>query len=361
MPRARAAGQSRRRLDPASTRRRPDRRLGRQRPAVDGRHGVLLGSRGRWTAAGRDVPRRSLSGRLGERPRRSDGRRRTCARGSRLDRGRRGHPARGAADRRQQIDARPSLASEGARTRDDHRSTAPPATTARLDRSRPTAVDTVRTLAMDAVQKTGNGHPGTAMSLAPAAYLLYQRLMRHDPADPNWPGRDRFVLSCGHSSLTLYIQLYLAGYGLELDDLEALRTWGSKTPGHPEVRPHRRRRDHHRPARPGRGQRGRHGDGRPPRARPARPRRRARREPVRPHDLGARLRRRHRGGRHQRGVVAGRPPAARQPRRALRRQPHLDRGRHRRRLQRGRRQAVRGLRLARADRRLDQRQGRSRA
>ncbi|OUS88553.1 transketolase [Rhodococcus sp. NCIMB 12038] len=97
------------------------------------------------------------------------------------------------------------------------------------------AVDTIRVLAADAVQKVGNGHPGTAMSLAPLAYALFQRVMRHDPADPNWIGRDRFVLSCGHSSVTLYIQLYLAGYGLELDDLKALRTWGSKTPGHPEV------------------------------------------------------------------------------------------------------------------------------
>ncbi|MEV6565263.1 transketolase [Streptomyces kronopolitis] len=96
------------------------------------------------------------------------------------------------------------------------------------------AVDTVRVLAMDSVQKVGNGHPGTAMSLAPAAYLLFQKLMRHDPADANWTGRDRFVLSAGHSSLTLYIQLFLAGYGLELDDLKAFRTWGSKTPGHPE-------------------------------------------------------------------------------------------------------------------------------
>jgi transketolase len=96
------------------------------------------------------------------------------------------------------------------------------------------AVDTVRVLAMDAVQKVGNGHPGTAMSLAPAAYLLFQKVMRHNPADPHWPGRDRFVLSCGHSSLTLYIQLFLGGWGLELEDLEALRTWGSKTPGHPE-------------------------------------------------------------------------------------------------------------------------------
>src|SRR5215469_18264105 len=87
---------------------------------------------------------------------------------------------------------------------------------------------------MDAVQKVGSGHPGTAMSLAPAAYLLFQRLLRHDPADPNWPGRDRFVLSCGHSSLTLYIQLHLSGYGLTLDDIEHYRAWGSKTPGHPE-------------------------------------------------------------------------------------------------------------------------------
>jgi transketolase len=87
---------------------------------------------------------------------------------------------------------------------------------------------------MDAVQKVGNGHPGTAMSLAPAAYLLYQRFLRHDPADPSWIGRDRFVLSNGHTSLTQYIQLFFSGYGLELSDLEAFRTWGSKTPGHPE-------------------------------------------------------------------------------------------------------------------------------
>jgi transketolase len=96
------------------------------------------------------------------------------------------------------------------------------------------AVDLIRVLAMDAVEAAGSGHPGTAMSLAPAAYLLFQRIMRHDPADPAWLGRDRFVLSCGHSSLTLYIQLYLSGYGLTLDDLSRYRTWGSLTPGHPE-------------------------------------------------------------------------------------------------------------------------------
>jgi transketolase len=96
------------------------------------------------------------------------------------------------------------------------------------------AVDVVRGLAMDAVEAAGSGHPGTAMSLAPAAYLLFQRLIRHDPSDPSWVGRDRFVLSCGHSSLTLYIQLFLSGYGLTLDDLKLLRQWGSRTPGHPE-------------------------------------------------------------------------------------------------------------------------------
>ena len=96
------------------------------------------------------------------------------------------------------------------------------------------AVDTVRVLAADAVEKVGNGHPGTAVSLAPAAYLLYQDVMRHDPTDPTWLGRDRFVLSAGHSSLTQYIQLYLGGFGLEKKDIEELRTWGSKTPGHPE-------------------------------------------------------------------------------------------------------------------------------
>jgi transketolase len=96
------------------------------------------------------------------------------------------------------------------------------------------AVDLIRVLAMDAVQQAGSGHPGTAMSLAPAAYLLYQQILRHDPSDPGWLGRDRFVLSCGHSSLTLYLQLYLSGYGLTLDDIRALRTWGSLTPGHPE-------------------------------------------------------------------------------------------------------------------------------
>lgn len=98
------------------------------------------------------------------------------------------------------------------------------------------AVKAIKALAADAVEKVGNGHPGTAISLAPAAYLLFQKAMRHDPSDPDWLGRDRFVLSAGHSSLTIYLQLFLAGYGLEMDDIAALRTWGSKTPGHPEYR-----------------------------------------------------------------------------------------------------------------------------
>ena len=96
------------------------------------------------------------------------------------------------------------------------------------------AVKYLRALAMDAVQKAGNGHPGTAMALAPAAYLLFQRVMRHDPSDPRWLGRDRFVLSAGHSSLTLYSELFLSGYGLTMEDLQSFRTWGSRTPGHPE-------------------------------------------------------------------------------------------------------------------------------
>ena len=100
-----------------------------------------------------------------------------------------------------------------------------------LDRA---AIDVSRALAMDAVESAGSGHPGTAMSLAPAAYLMYQQTMRHDPTDPQWPGRDRFVLSCGHSSLTLYVQLFLSGYGLTVEDLAHLRQWDSLTPGHPE-------------------------------------------------------------------------------------------------------------------------------
>ncbi|MFJ4715531.1 transketolase [Streptomyces sp. NPDC088785] len=124
----------------------------------------------------------------------------------------------------------------GKRPRPGRSVTPPVAHDAGWDETDVRAVDTVRLLAADAVQKAGNGHPGTAMSLAPLAYLLFQNVMRHDPADDQWLGRDRFVLSCGHSSLTLYLQLCLAGYGLEVEDIAAYRTWGSTTPGHPEHR-----------------------------------------------------------------------------------------------------------------------------
>ncbi|MBZ4323667.1 transketolase, partial [Streptomyces sp. SCA2-4] len=107
----------------------------------------------------------------------------------------------------------------------------PPLAWTDLDRR---AVETARGLAVDAVEAAGHGHPGTAMSLAPAAHLLFRHLLRHDPTDPGWAGRDRFVLSCGHASLTLYTQLHLTGYALTLDDLKALRTAGSRTPAHPE-------------------------------------------------------------------------------------------------------------------------------
>src|SRR3954469_11732075 len=95
-------------------------------------------------------------------------------------------------------------------------------------------INTIRTLAMDAVEKANSGHPGTPMALAPIAHLLYSRLMKHSPAHPDWPDRDRFVLSCGHASMLLYASLFLYGYGLSIDDLKNFRQWGSKTPGHPE-------------------------------------------------------------------------------------------------------------------------------
>jgi transketolase len=189
------------------------------------------------------------------------------------------------------------------------------------------AVDTVRALAMDSVQKVGNGHPGTAMSLAPAAYLLFQRYLRHDPTDPNWLGRDRFVLSAGHSSLTLYIQLYLSGYGLELDDLKALRTWGSLTPGHPEHGHTAGVETTTGPLGQGVGNavgmamaaRRERGllDPTPRRARACSTTTSGASPPT------ATWRRASR-----RGVVAGRHPAAGQPHPDLRPQPHLDRGRH---------------------------------
>src|SRR5579875_3333151 len=198
------------------------------------------------------------------------------------------------------------------------------------------AVDTIRVLAADAVQKVGNGHPGTAMSLAPLAYTLFQRVMRHDPSDTHWLGRDRFVLSAGHSSLTLYLQLYLGGFGLELSDIESLRTWGSKTPGHPEFR-------HTKGVEITTGPLGQglaSAVGIALRARPVRPGRRPGNQSVRPLHLRDRLRRRHRRGRDVGGVVAGRGAAAGQPHRVLRPQPDLDRGRHQHRALRGHRRTV---------------------
>ena len=213
------------------------------------------------------------------------------------------------------------------------------------------AVDTVRVLAADAVQKVGNGHPGTAMSLAPLAYTLFQRQMRHDPSDTHWLGRDRFVLSCGHSSLTLYLQLYLGGFGLELSDIESLRTWGSKTPGHPEFRHTKGVEITTGPLGQGlasavgmamaaRYERGLFD----PDAGPGD-------QPVRPLHLRHRLRRRHGGGRDQRGVVAGGHPAAGQPHRVLRQQQDLHRARHRHRADRGRLRPLPRVRLARPGRR----------
>ena len=190
------------------------------------------------------------------------------------------------------------------------------------------AVDAVRALAMDAVEKAGSGHPGTAMSLAPAAYLLFQRLLRHDPTDPNWAGRDRFVLSCGHSSLTLYIQLYLSGYGLTLDDLAHLRQWGSLTPGHPEHGHTAGVETTTGPLGQGVGNavgmamaaRRERGPARPRHGRRARARSTTRSGASPPTATSRRASRR--------GEQPRRHPAPRQPRAALGRQPHLHRGRH---------------------------------
>ena len=212
---------------------------------------------------------------------------------------------------------------------------------------------------MDAVEKAGNGHPGTAMSLAPAAYLLFNRVMRHDPTDPNWPGRDRFVLSCGHSSLTLYIQLYLSGYGLSLDDLQVAAAVGLADPGPPRARAHRRRGDHHRPAR----------------ARASATRSAWRWRPAASAACSTRTPRPARasstttstciasdgdieeGISHEVSSLAGHQQLGNLVA-DLRRQRDLDRGRHPHRQERGRRRPLRGVRLARADRRLAHRRRR---
>ena len=226
------------------------------------------------------------------------------------------------------------------------------------------SIDTIRCLAMDAVQKANAGHPGTAMALAPVAYVLFRERMRHDPADPLWPDRDRFVLSAGHACMLQYAALHLSGYDLTLDDLKQFRQWESRTPGHPELV---------------RGQQltpgveistGPLGQGvgnavgmalAEAMLADALQRRRlaARRSP----DVRDLLGRRRHGGRGVRGELARRLPRARQALPDLRRQPHHDRGLDGPRVRRGRRAALRGLRLPRpaARRRLDDRRPARRA
>ena len=206
-------------------------------------------------------------------------------------------------------------------------------------------VNTIRTLSMDAVQKANSGHPGTPMALAPITYVLYTRVMKHNPDDPDWFDRDRFVLSAGHASMLLYSMLYLTGYGLELDDLKNFRQLGSPTRRPSRVRPRGRDRDDHRPARPGDLERRRAGARRAHVA----ARSTGRHEIVDHHTYTIASRRRPPGGRRLRGVLARRAPRPRAADRVLRRQPHLDRGRHRALVLRGRRQALRGLRLARPE------------
>ena len=206
-----------------------------------------------------------------------------------------------------------------------------------------TSINTLRVLAMEAVEQANSGHPGTPMALAPAAYLLWTRHLKHSPRHPDWADRDRFVLSCGHASMLLYSLLHLTGYDLSLDDIRALPPVGVAHSGPPGAGAHRRRGDHHRPPRPGDRQRRRHGDGgavprgtvQPPRRCPGRS----------PH-LGAGERRRPDGGRRVRSRLARRPPPAGEAHRHLRRQQHHHRRSDRPRLLRGRRRPVRGVRLA---------------
>ena len=198
---------------------------------------------------------------------------------------------------------------------------APAPTTVAPDLDR-LCVDAIRVLAMDAVEAANSGHPGMPMAMAPVAYTLFARVMRHDPAVPDWPDRDRFVLSAGHASMLLYATLHLSGYDLPLDDLRRFRQWGSPTPGHPERGHVAGRGDDDRPARPGLRQRRRDGDGR------ALPARALRRRGVRPPRVRALQRRRPDGGRLLRGRLAGGPARARPARLRLRRQRDHDRRAH---------------------------------
>ena len=170
-------------------------------------------------------------------------------------------------------------------------------------------VNTIRTLSMDAVQKANSGHPGTPMALAPLAYVLYTRVMEHAPSKPDWPDRDRFVLSCGHASMLLYSTLYLTGYGLTLDDLKNFRQLGSPTAGHPEYGHAAGIETTTGPLGPGHLDRRRHGAGRAHAGRALQPRRPRDRRSLHVRD---RLRRRPAGGRRLRGLLAGRPPRPRQ-------------------------------------------------
>ena len=215
------------------------------------------------------------------------------------------------------------------------------------------SINTLRTLALDAVEQAKSGHPGLPMGAAPMAHVLWTRYLRHNPADPSWPGRDRFVLSAGHGCMLLYALLHLTGYDLSLDELKHFRQWGSLTPGHPE-------RGHTAgveattgPLGAGHRERRRDGDRRQA---PGGALRRGGRLPR----IRARLRRRPDGGRLGRGLVARRPSGPRQPRLPLRRQPRDHRRRHPARLHGGPRGPLRRLRVAHAHGRGRKRPGRDR-
>ena len=200
-------------------------------------------------------------------------------------------------------------------------------------------INVIRGLAMDAPRAANSGHPGTAMALAPLAHVLFTRVMRHDPSEPGWPDRDRFVLSNGHASILLYSMLYLTGYGLTLDDLRAFRQLGSRTPGHPELHRTPGCRGDHRPPGPGSRRRGGHGDRRALAPDPLLAR------GLRPPHLRHRRRRLLRGGHLPRGRLPGRPPRAGPAGLRLRRQPHHHRRPHRAVLHRRRGRALRRLRM----------------
>ena len=208
-----------------------------------------------------------------------------------------------------------------------------------------TCINAIRVLTIDAVQKANSGHCGLPMGMAPAAYLLYTRFMRHNPKNPKWFGRDRFVLSAGHGSMLLYSLLYLTGYDLGLDDIKQFRQLGSRTPGHPEHGLTPGVETTTGPLGPGHRQHGRHGDG----GEASRGALRARQfRPVRSSHLRHLRRRRPDGRRRERGGVDSRPRRPGQHRSSLRRQPRDDRRAHRAQLRRGRGQTLRRVQMAHA-------------